>query len=186
MRITPLDIQQKHFPMKFRGFHTEEVSAFLEVIREEIEDLLRENAQLKERLQQADGEIRRFWEMEELLGRTLQEAHQMSEEFKSHARREADQLLEKAAKQAEEIVGLSHEQALAIHEEIVELRMMRKRFHAEMREALERFRHILTDDSERRKESFSLHAIHELGSGRRSPLDEEPFEDAGEALLPEE
>jgi len=186
MRITPLDIQQKHFPMRFRGFHTEEVSAFLELIREEIEDLLRENAQLKERLQQADGEIRRFWEMEEMLGRTLQEAHQMSEEFKIHARREADQLIEKAAGQAEEMVGLSHEQALAIHEEIVELRMMRKRFHEEMREVIDRFRHILADDSEIRTESFSLHALQELGSGRRSPLDEEPFEDAGEALPPEE
>ena len=44
MRITPLDIQQKQFPMKFRGFDVEEVYAFLEVIREEMEDLLRENA----------------------------------------------------------------------------------------------------------------------------------------------
>jgi cell division initiation protein len=186
MRITPLDIQQKHFPMRFRGFHTEEVSAFLELIREEIEDLLRENAQLKERLQQADGEIRRFWEMEELLGRTLQEAHQVSEEFKTHARREAEQLIEKAAERSEEMVGQSHEQALAVHEEIIELKMMRKRFHEEMREVLDRFRHILADDSENRKESFSLHALQEMGGGRRSPLDEEPFEDAGEALLPEE
>ena len=186
MRITPLDIQQKQFPMRFRGFHAEEVSSFLELIREEIEDLLRENAALKERLQLTDDESRRFWEMEDLLGRTLQEAHQMSEEFKIHARREADQLIEKAAGQAEEMVGLSHEQALAIHEEIVELRMMRKRFHEEMREVLDRFRHILADDSEKRKESFSLHALQETGSGRRSPLDEEPLEDAGKALLPEE
>jgi len=77
-------------------------------------------------------------------------------------------------------------QALAVHEEIVELRMMRKRFHEEMREVLDRFRHILADDSENRKESFSLHALQEMGGGRRSPLDEEPFEDAGEGLLPEE
>jgi len=46
MRITPLDIQQKQFPMKFRGFDVEEVYAFLEVIREEMGDLLRENASL--------------------------------------------------------------------------------------------------------------------------------------------
>jgi len=47
--------------------------------------------------------------MEELLGRTLQEAHQMSEEFKAHARREAEQLIEKAAERSEEMVGQSHE-----------------------------------------------------------------------------
>src|SRR4030042_1714674 len=48
MRITPLDIQQKQFPYKLRGFDDEEVYAFLELIREEMEDLLRENASLKE------------------------------------------------------------------------------------------------------------------------------------------
>jgi hypothetical protein len=64
--------------------------------------------------------------------------------------------------------------------------MMRKRFHEEMREVLDRFRHILAEDSEKRKESFSLHALQEMGTTRRSPLDEEPAEDAGEALLPEE
>ena len=40
MRITPLDIQQKQVPVKFRGFDVEEVYAFLEVIREEMEELL--------------------------------------------------------------------------------------------------------------------------------------------------
>jgi cell division initiation protein len=51
MRITPLDIQQKQFRMKFRGFDVEEVYAFLEIVREEMEDLLRENANLKENIQ---------------------------------------------------------------------------------------------------------------------------------------
>jgi len=48
MRITPLDIQQKQFKMKLRGFDVEEVYGFLEIVREEMEDLLRENANLKE------------------------------------------------------------------------------------------------------------------------------------------
>ncbi len=166
MRITPLDIQQKHFPIRFRGFHTEEVSAFLELIREEIEDLLRENAALKERLQQTDDEIRRFWDMENLLGRTLQEAQHMSDEYKVMARKEADRLLEKAMQQAEELVGSSHEKVLDINEEIVDLRMMRRRLHAELRDVLERFGRILAGDSEQRKESFSLHALQEMTDTR--------------------
>jgi len=115
MRITPLDIQQKNFPLKFRGFHNEEVSSFLELIREEIEDLLRENATLKEQIQKADEEVKRFWEMGELLSRTLLEAHQMAEEYKIHGRKEASLLLERAAGKAKEMVGEAHEQARAIH-----------------------------------------------------------------------
>ncbi len=186
MRITPLDIQQKQFPMRFRGFHAEEVSAFLEVIREEIEDLLRENAALKERLQQTDEEVRRFWEMENLLGRTLQEAHQMSDEYKILARKEADRLTEKAMQQAEELVGRSHEQVLAVNEEIVELRMMRRRFHEEMRDVLGRFRQILADDSEKRKESFSLHSLQEMTDDEEKEEDTERAEAADDILLPEE
>jgi cell division initiation protein len=50
MRITPRDIEQKQFPMKLRGFDVEEVFAFLEVVKEEMQTLLRENESLKERL----------------------------------------------------------------------------------------------------------------------------------------
>ena len=186
MRITPLDIQQKQFPMRFRGFHTEEVSAFLELIREEIEDLLRENAALKERLQQTDEEIGRFWEMENLLGRTLQEAQQMSDEYKILARKEADRLLEKAMQHAEELVGRSHEQVLTINEEIVELRMLRRRFHAEMQDVLGRFRQILSDDSEKRIASFSLHAIREMIDDTEKKEDTEREEVPDDTLPPEE
>jgi cell division initiation protein len=186
MRITPLDIQQKQFPVRFRGFHTEEVSAFLELIREEIEDLLRENASLKERLQQTDDDNRRFWEMEDQLGRILQEAHEMAEEYKSHGMRESDLVLKKGAERAEEIVGHSHEQILAINEDIVELRMIRKRFHEEMRAVLGRFRHILADDREKRKEAFSLHPLQETGNSSEAAEDTEPAEGSREFLLPEE
>lgn len=39
MRITPLDIQQKQFKVKLRGFDMEEVYSFLELVREELEEL---------------------------------------------------------------------------------------------------------------------------------------------------
>ena len=186
MRITPLDIQQKQFPVKFRGFHTEEVSAFLELIREEIEDLLRENASLKERLQQTDDENRRFWEMEDQLSRVLQEAHQIAGEYKAHGMREADLVLKKAAERAEEIVGRSHEQVLAINEDIVELRMIRKRFHEEMQAVLGRFRSIMADESEKRKEAFSLHPLPEPMHYGEEAEDPEPPEGTGGFLFPQE
>jgi len=186
MRITPLDIQQKQFPTRFRGFHAEEVSAFLELIREEIEDLLRENASLKERLQQIDEENRRFWEMEDLLGRILQEAHQMADEYKIHARKESDLLLKKAEERAEEIVGRSHEQILAINEDIVELRMIRKKFHEEMREVLGRFTQIVADDRAKKKEAVSLHPLRDGGNKSETSGAPDPAEGPGEFLLPEE
>lgn len=145
MRITPIDIETRHFPMKFRGFHPEEVSSFLEQIREELEDLLRENAVLKERIHRADNEIQRFWEMQNLLSRTLQDAHQMSEEYKVHARREVDKLLEKAEETVRDIIGEAHEKVLQINEEIVELKMNRKVFDDGIRNVLSRFETVIAE-----------------------------------------
>ena len=89
MRITPLDIQQKQFPMRFRGFDVEEVYAFLEVVREQMEDLLRENAMLKEQVQRAENQIKEYRDMETTLRETLMTAQQMVEDYKTNARKEA-------------------------------------------------------------------------------------------------
>ncbi len=148
MRITPLDIQQKSFPFKFRGFYEEEVSAFLELIREEIEDLLRENASLKELLQKSDEESRRFWEIENLLNKSLLEANQMAEEYRAHGRKEAHLVLEKAEERAAEMMRHAREDARSIHEEIMALQTVRKRFRGEMRTTLNRFLKFVSGEEE--------------------------------------
>ena len=43
MKITPLDIRQQQFTVRFRGFDAEEVDTFLEMIADEYEELMRRN-----------------------------------------------------------------------------------------------------------------------------------------------
>src|SRR2546427_232213 len=51
MRISPLDIRQQQFTVKWlRGFDIHEVDAFLDDIAEDYEAVLKENAQLKEQV----------------------------------------------------------------------------------------------------------------------------------------
>ncbi|MDA8088036.1 MAG: DivIVA domain-containing protein, partial [Nitrospiraceae bacterium] len=76
MRITPLDIQQKQFPVKFRGFEMDEVYAFLELVREEMEELLRENSSLKETISRLDSQMKDYKNMESSLKDTLMTAQQ--------------------------------------------------------------------------------------------------------------
>jgi cell division initiation protein len=148
MRITPLDIQQRTFNVRFRGFHIEEVSGFLEQIREEIEDLLRENASLKERIQKIDDESSRFRGLQELLGSKLLDARQSAEESRIEARREADLLLEKAQERAEDMISESGEKVFQCNEEIVKLRMTRKQFCKEMSTILDCFEKAIDEGSQ--------------------------------------
>ena len=89
MRITPLDIQQKQFPTKFRGFDVDEVYSFLELVREEMEELLRENASLKEQLSRADSQLQEYNNMSITLRETLMTTQQIVEDYKTNSRREA-------------------------------------------------------------------------------------------------
>jgi cell division initiation protein len=170
MRITPIDIETRRFPMKFRGFHPEEVSSFLEQIREELEDLLRENAALKERIHKADDEIQRFWGMQDLLSRTLQDAHQMSEEYKVHARREADNLLEKAEEAVRDMAGEAHEKVLQIKEEIVELKMAQTEFDQGVRDILRRFESVIAEGENIQEVIFSDETALAAESGHEMKL----------------
>ena len=152
MRITPLDIQQKQFPMKFRGFDVEEVYAFLEVIREEMEELLRENANLKENVQRADVQVREFKDMETTLRETLMTAQQMVEDYKMNARKEAELLIKEAELRADDMIKDAHEKVIKIHEDITDMKGIRRHFKEELKRLIENHLTMLNFDDKRDRE----------------------------------
>jgi cell division initiation protein len=152
MRITPLDIQQKQFPMKFRGFDVEEVYAFLEVIREEMEELLRENASLKENVQRSESQIKGYRDMEATLQETLMTAQQMVEDYKTNARKEAELVVKEAELKAEGLVREAQENVIKIHEDIVDLKGIRRHFKEELKRLIDSHMRMLEHDASRESE----------------------------------
>ncbi|OGW56288.1 MAG: hypothetical protein A2Z09_05335 [Nitrospirae bacterium RBG_16_43_8] len=153
MRITPLDIQQKQFPMKFRGFDVEEVYAFLEVVREEMEDILRENASLKETVQKAENQIKDFKDMESTLRETLITAQNMVEDYKTNARKEAELLVREAEMRSEAMLKEAQEKVIKIHEDIVDLKGIRRHFKEELKRMIEGHLKMIEFDKEREGET---------------------------------
>jgi cell division initiation protein len=152
MRITPLDIQQKQFPMRFRGFDVEEVYAFLEVVREEMEELLRENAVLKENVHRTDGQVKEYRDMEATLRETLITAQQLAEDYSANSRKEAELILKEAELNAENMIKEAHEKMVKIHEDIVDLKGIRRHFKEELKRLLDSHQRMLEFDSEREQE----------------------------------
>jgi len=156
MRITPLDIQQKQFPMKFRGFDVEEVYAFLEVIREEMEDLLRDNATLKETVQRLENQIKDYKDMETTLRETLLTAQQMVEDYKTNARKEAELVVKEAELKADSVLKEAQEKVIKIHEDIVDLKGIRRHFKEEIKRLVESHMKMLEFDKEREEEEGGM------------------------------
>lgn len=156
MRITPLDIQQKQFPMKFRGFDVEEVYAFLEVIREEMEDLRRENASLKESVQGAENQIKEYKDIETTLRETLMTAQQMVEDYKTNAKKEAELTVKEAELRADSLIKQAQEKVIKIHEDIVDLKGIRTHFKEELKRMVEGHLKMIEFDKQREEEEGGM------------------------------
>lgn len=153
MRITPLDIQQKEFRVKFRGFDVEEVDSFLELLREEMEELLRENANLREEVKRLQTQLKEYKNIETTLRDTLIATQQMVEEFKETARKEAELIKKEAELKAEEMFKKAQEKVIKIHEDITDLKGVRRHFKEELRRLIESHLGMLEFDKERETET---------------------------------
>ncbi|RJR17771.1 MAG: DivIVA domain-containing protein [Nitrospiraceae bacterium] len=152
MRITPLDIQQKQFATRFRGFDMEEVDSFLELIREEMEELLRENANLREEARRFEKQLKEYKNIEVTLRDTLVKTQEMVEEYKSTAVKDAELIKKEAELKADEIVKGAQERVVKIHEDITDLKGIRRHFKEEVRRLIESHLGMLEFDKEREKE----------------------------------
>ncbi len=171
MRITPLDIQQKQFPIKFRGFDVEEVYAFLEIVREEMEALIRENSMLKENVSRLEGQLREFKDMEVTLRETLLTAQQMVEDYKNNSIKESELILREAEMKADAMIKGAQEKVITVHEDIVDLKGIRRHFKEELKRLIQGHMQMLQFDNER-----------EDLSGEEEAVEPEIIEDAGGPL----
>jgi cell division initiation protein len=152
MRITPLDIQQKQFSSRFRGFDMEEVDSFLELIREEMEELLRDNANLREESRRFEKQLKEYKNIETTLNNTLISTQQMADEFRSTAKKEADLLRKEAELQSEEILRDAQDKVVKVHEDITDLKGVRRHFKEELRRLIESHLSMMEFDREREEE----------------------------------
>ncbi len=149
MRITPLDIQQKQFPSKFRGFDEEEVDSFLELVREEMEELLRENATMREESKRLEKQVKEYKNIETTLRDTLIATQQMVDEYKVNAKKEAELIKKEAELKAEEILKAAQGKVVNIHEDIADLKGIRRHFKEELKRLIESHLGMMEFDKER-------------------------------------
>jgi cell division initiation protein len=153
MRITPLDIQQKQFSSRLKGFDMEEVDSFLELIREEMEELLRENANLREETKRYEKQLKDYKNLETTLKDTLIGTQQMVEEYKNTAKKDAELIKKESELRAEEILRGAQEQVVKIHEDITDLKGIRRHFKEELKRLIESHLRMMEFDKEREAET---------------------------------
>ncbi len=137
MNITPIDIQQKRFPVAFRGFERMEVETFLDQVREEMEALMREVTELREFRQVYDDRMSEVRQKEETVKNTMLMTQKLMEDQKDNARREAALLIKDAELRSQQIIASVHEQRVQLEAEIQNLKRMRHHFLEDVKKVVQ-------------------------------------------------
>ncbi len=137
MRVTPLDIRNHLFGKQLRGYDREEVDAFLTMVAEDFESLLREAEGLRKAVAKLEGRVEEFTSNESILQETLTTAHRLSEDLKQTAIREAEATVGQAEIRGEKILDAAHRRAAKLAEDIREMKSLRGRIASVVRSTIE-------------------------------------------------
>lgn len=103
MRLTPLDIRKQEFSRTFRGYDAEEVTAFLQMLASQWEEVQDENRRREEKIRELDGKLRHYEKVEEALQEALQTARESSRKALQNAEEKAEMMIDRAEARADEI-----------------------------------------------------------------------------------
>jgi len=146
--LSPLDIQKKEFRRAFRGYSNEEVDSFLDRINQDYEEVYRENQVLKEKLAQAEQNMARYREIEEVLKNTMVMAQKNAEELQRNAEKEAGFLLERARSEAGQLIREAEERVKELDREYRRLKKEAQVFLVRLRASLQAQIELLSHEEE--------------------------------------
>lgn len=137
MKVTPLDIQQKQFHVGFRGYDRTEVEMFLDLVRDEMESLVREATELREFRQSYDQRLREFNEKEEQVKNTMLLTQKLVEELKDNSRKEAALIIKDAEIRSQQIINNAQQERLKLESDIQELKRRKHHFLQDMKKVIQ-------------------------------------------------
>lgn len=169
MHLTPEMVREQRFRVKLSGFDKEEVVNFLTGIAEDMEEIMEENALLKSEIEALRGKQKDLEEIflsakqfaDEKKKAAEQEAHTVSSEAKNTAAAmlaEAQQKIEDAEQKVREIEEEAHKRAGEILEEakeakatldneILELKVKRMNFIAEIKSVIASYQNWINESA---------------------------------------
>jgi cell division initiation protein len=157
MLLTPLEIQQKQFRVRFfRGLDAKDVESFLQKIADLMSAHLKQIDELKRELDDKERQLGEHREREQTLKNTLVSAQKTVEQMKVNAQKEAKLLVAEAEVKAERMLNNAHNRLAQIHEDIAELKRQRIQFELKLRATIETYQKMLDMQKEEEIEAEDL------------------------------
>lgn len=146
MPLTPLDIHNKEFSRRLRGYDEDEVNEFLDQVIKDYESVIRENKELHNQLLSIQERLDHFVNIEESLSKTILVAQEAADDVKNNSKKESQLIIKEAEKNADRIINeaLSKSRKVAIETE--ELRKQASIYRTRFRTLVEAQLELLSQD----------------------------------------
>lgn len=128
MVLTPLDIHNKEFPVKMRGYDQDEVNDYLDQIIKDYEMVLKENRELEKNLKFSEEKVTHFNNLQDALNKSIIVAQDAADRLKENAVKEAELIGLEAGKNADRLLDEAVAKAKRITTETDELRKQSRIF----------------------------------------------------------
>lgn len=133
MPLTPLDIHNKAFASKFRGYDEDEVNEFLDRIIKDYESVIRERNELLEKATKLEEQLNHFTNIEETLNKSILIAQETAQEVRGNAEKESRLIIKEAEKNADRIINESLSRARQIAIETDDMKKQAKVFRTRLK-----------------------------------------------------
>ncbi len=137
MALTPIDIHNKTFGNKWRGYDDDEVNEFLEQLMKDYENLFDNNRELSRKLKETEDQVTHYNAIEETLQKSILVAQEAAEDLRRNSTQESKLIIKEAEKNADRIVNEALSRSREISTEIEDLKKQSKVFRSRFRMLIE-------------------------------------------------
>lgn len=146
MALSPLDIHNKEFSRRIRGYDEEEVNEFLDAVIKDYENMIRENKEYQKQLMAQQERLDHFMNIEETLSKTIIVAQEAADEVKINAKKEAELIIKEAEKNADRIINEALSKSRKVALEVEELKKQASIYRTRFRSLVEAQLELLKQD----------------------------------------
>ncbi|CAJ1186190.1 hypothetical protein CPR19088_GLDEOEPO_00253 [Companilactobacillus paralimentarius] len=111
MVLSPVEIHDKEFDSKFRGYDRDQVDSFLKQAAQDYNLALQKNAQLEKELKETSEQLKYFTDMKDALNQSILVAQEAAEKVKNESEQEAQIIVEESQKKARDLLNQSTEKS---------------------------------------------------------------------------
>ncbi|MGC6767198.1 DivIVA domain-containing protein [Enterococcus sp. LJL128] len=176
MALTPLDIQNKVFSTKMRGYNQDEVDDFLDQVTKDYEDSLQKVRELEKSLKHAEEKLQYFNELKDALNQSIIVAQDTADKVKSSATKESEVIVTSAENTANEMVVNAERRSNAL------ITAAEDKASEILTEATDRARQLAAETDDLKKKSRVFH--QRLTLMLESQLEQVKSEEWNELLKP--